>query len=503
MGTRKKRERQEALWYGGELPSAPGHPFYSRLNEVLNKGGFDRFCEASCEGFYHATLGRPSLAPGLYFRIMMIGFFEGIDSERGIAWRLADSLTLRYFLSLGLDEKTPDHVTISRTRRLIDGETHQLVFTWVLERLAQSGLIKGKTIGVDSTTLEANAAMKSIVRRDTGESYNGYLKRLAEAEGVDAGDAAALRRMDRKRKKKTSNEDWESPNDAEAEITRLKDGRTALAYKAENAVDMETGAIVAVTTHGGAAADTETLEATVIEAGVAVAGLIAEKTPEGKYEVHPDGTEEVVADRGYHSNDAMKSMAALKLRTYISEPERGARNWEGKQAEKESVYANRRRIRGKRGKRLQRQRGERIERNFAHQFDTGGMDRLYVRGLGNVHKKLLIQAAACNLALLLRSLYGAGKPRSAHDRAIEAVFAILAFIGAMERVSQSSSPDLTSQPRQTHRLKTATYFAASPKIGRFRHGLLKQQSLHDCTADVGQPEIAPLVPIDKPCMIHP
>src|SRR6202046_288618 len=320
MGTRKKRERQESLWYGNELPSAPGHPFYNRWNGVLEKADFDRFCEKSCAGFYHAKLGRPSLAPGLYFRIMMIGFFEGLDSERGIAWRLADSLTLRQFLSIGLDERTPDHVTISRTRRLIDGETHQRIFTWMLEQLAQAGLIKGKTIGVDSTTLEANAAMKSIVRRDTGESYMTYLKRLAEAEGIEAQGAAALLRMDRKRKKKSSNEDWKSPSDEEAEITKLKDGRHALAYKAENAVDMETGAIVAVTTHSGAAADTATVEATVIEAGVAVAGLVAETTPAGNYPVHPDGVEEVVADKGYHSNDVAVVLSDLEVRTYIAEP---------------------------------------------------------------------------------------------------------------------------------------------------------------------------------------
>src|SRR5450432_4149120 len=432
MGTRKKRERQEELWYGGELPTAPGHPFYKRLNEVLDNAGFDLFCETSCAGFYHDKLGRPSLPPGQYFCIMMIGFFEGLDSERGIAWRLADSLTLRQFLSIGLDEKTPDHVTISRTRRLIDGETHQRIFTWVLERLAQGGLVKGKTIGVDSTTLEANAAMKSIVRRDTGESYMTYLKRLAEAEGIEAKDAAALLRMDRKRKKKTSNEDWESPSDGDAEITKLKDGRTALAYKAENAVDMDTGAIVAVTTHGGAAADTATVEATVIEAGAAVAELVTAEPPEGNYQVHPGGVEEVVADKGYHSNEVAVGLSELGVRTYIAEPERGVRNWEGKQAEKEAVYGNRRRIRGERGKRMQRQRGEKIERNFAHQFDTGGMDRLYVRGLDNVHKKLLVQAAACNLALLMRSMYGAGKPRAAQDQAVEAVFAILAVIRAVE-----------------------------------------------------------------------
>ena len=279
----------------------------------------------------------------------------------------------------------------------------------------------------------------SIVRRDSGESYNEYLRQVAAAEGVETTDAAALRRMDRKRKKKTSNEDWASPSDAEAEITKLKDGRTALAYKAENAVDMETGAIVAVTTHGGAAADTATVEETVIEAGVAVAGLAAETTPEGNYPVHPDGVKEVVADKGYHSNDVAVTLRDLEVRTYIAEPDRGVRNWNGKAAEKEAVYANRRRVRGERGKRLQRGRGEKIERNFAHQFDTGGMDRLWLRGLENVHKKLLIQAAACNLALLMRSLYGAGKPKAAQDRLRTAVFAILAFIKAVEALCQLPS----------------------------------------------------------------
>jgi transposase len=432
MGTRRQRQRQEDLWYGAELATAPGHPFYTRLNEVLDAAGFDSFCETQCASFYHHKLGRPSLPPGQYFRVMMIGFFEGLDSERGIAWRLADSLTLRQFLSIGLDEGTPDHVTISRTRRLIDAETHQRIFSWVLEQLAVAGLIKGKTIGIDSTTLEANAAMKSIVRRDTGESYMTYLKRLAEAEGIEAKDAAALLRMDRKRKKKTSNEDWKNPNDEEAEITKLKDGRTALAYKAENAVDMETGAIVAVTTHGGAAADTATVTETVIEAGVAVAELMEVEPAEGLSGVDPEGVQEVVADKGYHSNDVLVEMAELEVRTYIAEPDRGPRNWDGRQQEKQAVYGNRRRIQGPRGKRLQRQRGERIERNFAHQFDTGGLDRLYVRGLHNVHKKFLIQAAACNLARLMRSIYGSGKPRAAHEDVIELVFAFLALMKAFD-----------------------------------------------------------------------
>jgi transposase len=431
MGTRKSRQRQEDLWYGGELPTAPGHPFYERLNEVLGTG-FDEFCESECSRFYHNKLGRPSLPPGQYFRLMMIGFFEGLDSERGIAWRLADSLTLRQFLAIGLDERTPDHVTISRTRRLIEAETHQKVFGWVLERLAKAGLIKGQTIGVDSTTLEANAAMKSIVRRDTGESYTAYLKRLAEAEGLENADAEALRRMDRKRSKRMSNADWKSPADEQAEITRLKDGRTGLAYKAENAVDMESGAIVAVTTHGGAEADTATIQETVVEAGIAVAELMEVKSEDGSYPVHEGGVQELVADKGYHSNEVLVSMAESAVRTYVAEPKRGERNWKDNPEAQAAVYGNRRRIQGHRGKQLQRQRGERIERNFAHQFDTGGMDRLWVRGRQNVHKKLLIQAAACNLALLMRCRYGSGKPKAAHDRVAGLILAFWILVTARE-----------------------------------------------------------------------
>jgi transposase len=453
MGTRKQRERQEPLWYRSELPEAPGHPFYKRLNDVLEREGFDRFCEQRCCQFYHEKLGRPSLAPGLYFRLMMIGFFEGIDSERGIAWRVADSLTLRRFLQIGLDERTPDHVTISRTRRLIDEASHQEVFGWVLKRLARGGLIKGKTIGIDSTTLEANAAMKSIVRRDTQESYTEYLKRLAQAEGVEAEDAAAVRRMDRKRVKKMSNQEWVNPNDPDAEIARLKDGRTALAYKAEQAADMESGAIVAVTTHGGATGDTESIGMTLPAAAEAVAEQIAETTPEGKYPVNFPGVEEVVADKGYHSNEVVRNLSELEVRTYIAEPERGTRNWEGRRDEQAAVYANRRRIRGERGKRLQAGRGERVERNFAHQFDTGGMDRLYVRGRNNVHKKLLIQAAACNLALLMRTLYGAGKPRAAHDCQGELVLAILLLHAVLTALCDPKSARSGDQGSNPHRLR--------------------------------------------------
>ena len=254
MGTRCERRKQEEMFYASERVEAPGHPFYQQLNRVLEEAKFDAFCGQRCRTFYHSKLGRPSLAPGVYFRLLLIGFFEGIGSERGIAWRVADSLSLRRFLKYGLNEATPDHVTISRTRRLVDEAAHQAVFTFVLTEVARRGMLKGKTIGIDATTLEANAAMRSIVRRDTSETYMEYLRRLAKEAGLEATDDE-LRRADRKRKKKASNDDWVNPHDPDAEVTKMKDGSTHFAYKAEQAVDLDTGAIVAITTHGGAAAE--------------------------------------------------------------------------------------------------------------------------------------------------------------------------------------------------------------------------------------------------------
>jgi transposase len=452
MGTRKHRQRQEGLWYRSEWPEAPGHPFYRRLNQLLDKAGFDEFCESRCRKFYHQKLGRPSLVPGMYFRLMLIGFFEGIDSERGIAWRVADSLCLRQFLQIGLDEPTPDHVTISRTRRLMDEATHQEVFGWVLRQVAQAGLLKGKTIGIDATTLEANAAMKSIVRRDTQESYTDYLKRLAEAEGLEATDEAALRRMDRRRSKKGSNADWINPHDPEAQITRMKDGRTALAYKAEHAVDMDTGAIVAVTAHGGAAGDTASIQETLPTAGEAVAEQISQPTAAGEYAVNVEGVEELVADKGYHAGPVLAAVQEAGVRTYVSEPDRGRRKWTGKRDQQAAVYANRRRIHGNRGKQLLRRRGELLERTFAHSYETGALRRLYVRGQGNVQKKLLVQAAACNLALLLRKMMGAGTPRALQDAVLGLFLVFLRLISLASADCGPTDLSLTAVPRRTRDL---------------------------------------------------
>ena len=440
MGRTRGGQKQEEMFYAREMAEAPGHPFYQRLNKVLDEAGFDAYCEEQCRDFYHTKVGRPSLAPGVYFRLLLIGFFEGIGSERGIGWRVADSLSLRRFLNYGLEEATPDHVTISRTRRLLDEATHQAVFRFVLTEVARRGMLKGKTIGIDATTLEANAAMRSIVRRDTGESYMEYLRRLAAEAGLDGTDDDAVRRMDRKRKKKTSNEEWVNPHDPEAEVTKMKDGTTHLAYKAEQAVDLDTGVIVAITTHGGATGDSESVQETLPAAGLAVAEQIATPTAQGAYQVHEQGLCEVVTDKGYHSGAGLAEMSE-SVRSYVSVPQQPRRNWQGKAEQQAAVYANRRRVEGERGKSLLRRRGELLERPFAHQYETGAMRRLHVRGRDNVAKRVLLQAAAFNLALILRSITKAGTPKGLADIRRNLFFTLCCVLAALRAPARSIKPD--------------------------------------------------------------
>jgi len=408
MGKHKRGSHQSTIWIAtSDLPRTAAHPFYERINRILDKVGFDAHVERLCAPFYAATMGRPSLAPGRYFRLLVVGYFEGLESERAIAWRTADSFALRGFLDLELVEAPPDHSTISRTRRLIDLETHQAVFTWILERLAEAGLVKGKTVGIDATTLEANAALRSIVRRDTGESYQEFLTQLAEASGIKTPTREDLARLDRKRKNKGSNDDWTHPHDPDAKITKMKDGRTHLAHKAEHVVDLETGAVVAVTVQGADQGDTTTSIKTLIEAAEQIEAVVAES----------EGPKEVVADKGYHSNQALVALEAVGVRSYISEPDRGRRQWKDNPEARNAVYRNRRRIGGERGKRLLRKRGELLERPFAHLYETGAMRRVYLRGHQNILKRILLHAAALNLGLLMRTLFGVGTPRSLQGRA--------------------------------------------------------------------------------------
>jgi len=335
MGTRQSQAQQEESWIANaELARSPGHPFYQRLNGLLDEERFDAFVEGLCRTFYAPAMGRPGLVPGVYFRSLLIGYFEGIDSERGIAWRLADSLALREFVHIGITESTPDHSTISRTRRLIDVETHREVFGWVLAQLADRGLVKGKRVGVNATTLEASAAMRSIVRRDTGESYDEFLTGLAKVSGIATPTRDELARLDRKRKKRTSNKDWKSPTDADARLTKMKDGRTHLAHKAEHAVDLDTGAVVAVTLQEADKGDTTTLDVTLCEASEAVTELAVREAklhPHKAPKVNLKSIEEMVADKGYHSGAVLEQVRDRQVRSYIPErQQKGRRKWAGK-----------------------------------------------------------------------------------------------------------------------------------------------------------------------------
>lgn len=402
---RRGSERQEPLWVeAGRIVRGPGSPFYAGMNAVLAEAGFDRWVEGLCERFYADGRGRPGVPPGVYFRMLMVGYLEGLDSERGIAWRCADSLSLREFLGYPLTEKTPDHSTLSVIRGRIDVETHQEVFCRILALLTERGLLKGKTIGVDATTLEANAAIRNIVRRDTGEDYRRFLERLAKESGVDTPTREQLVKLDRTRKNKASNQDWEHPHDPDARITKMKDGRTRMGHKAEHAVDMRTGAIVAVTVQPADRGDTSSLGRTLCEAieNLSAAGV--------------GPIEDAVMDKGYHSNDTLVDLEQMEIRGYVSEPDRGRRRWDGREQEQRAVHGNRRRIRRRRGKGLLRRRGELLERSFAHCYGTGAMRRTHLRGHEKIHKRQLIHAAAANMGLLMRTLLGAGTPRGLAER---------------------------------------------------------------------------------------
>jgi len=409
MGKRKRSKQDSLFIPTASLARSSSHDFYERLNQVLSADGFDDFVEDLCEPFYVQGKGRPSIPPGTYFRMLLVGFFEGLDSERGIDWRVSDSMALRPFLGYDLTESTPDHSTLSRIRQRLPVEVHDEVFTWILTVLAKAGLLKGRTVAVDATTLEANAALRSLQRRDTGEAYPEYLTTLAKASGIETPTRADLAKLDKKRPKKVSNDDWEHPHDPDAKVTKMKDRRTHLAHKAEHTVDLETQAIVAVSLADANEGDTSSLPWSLLRAETNLSAVATDPRAQGK--VHDRPLTEVVADKGYHSNEVLVDLTGSDIRSHVSEPDRGRRHWKDKEKAQAAVYANRRRLRSSRGQRLQKRRAELAERSFAHVYDTGGMRRLHLRGRGNILKRLLIHVGAFNLSLLMRQLLGAGTPR--------------------------------------------------------------------------------------------
>ncbi len=396
-----------------EMPRSPGHVFYDRLQEVLIAGGFDPFVEKACQPYYAPKMGAPSVPPGRYFRMHLVGYFEGIASERGIAWRCSDSHSLRDFLRLENREKVPDHSWLSKTRGRLPHEVHETVFGWVLKLVTEQGLVKGKRIGVDASTMEANAALRTIVRRDDGRTYREMLTQMAKESGIETPTADDLVRIDRARKgKKLSNAEWTSKTDPEAKIARMKDGRTHLAYKPEHAVDLDTGVIVAAVLHPADEGDTTTIAGTLAAAETNLAQVSAAPTK--------DNPGELITDKGYHSRAVLKDLNGGVWKTRIAEPKQpGFSRWHGDDKARVAVYANRTRLGSGVGKQAMRRRAEIVERSFAHNLDRGGMRRTWLRGRENVHKRYLVHIAGHNLGILMRLLIGAGTPRgaAAHVRA--------------------------------------------------------------------------------------
>lgn len=426
MSMGRQEGMQGSMWIAyGDIQGAPGHRFYEKLNELLREAKFDRQVEELCAPYFEPdhTPGRKSIAPGVYFRMHLIGYFEGIESERGIEWRCADSLSLRNFLGLELTQRVPDHSTLSRMRTRLPLEVHQQAFVLILGMVERKGLLRGRVSGVDSTFLRADASMKAIVRRDTKESYPQFVKRLAEESGMENPTEEDARRFDRKRaEKRTSNEEWESRTDSEARIAKLKDGRTRLAYKSEHVVDLETGALVGVSVHKADRSDTETLQETLADAeenlrGVRNVGPEENADDDGDDTMAGEATDTqraVVADKGYSKAVLLRALKEKGYRTYIPERRQaGKRRWTDKGGRDTAVafYDNRARVKRKKGKALQRKRGEMIERTFAHICETGGARRTRLRGRENVSKRYLLQASAANLGLVMRTLFGRGTPR--------------------------------------------------------------------------------------------
>jgi transposase len=411
MAMGKRKPRQESLFITtDQLTPSAGHPFYQRLNALLAENGFDDWIERRCAEYYEReeTRGRPSLPPGVYFRMLLVGYFEGLDSQRGIAWRCSDSLSLRAFLGIPLDRPTPDHSTLTNTRKRLPEAVFDEVFRFVLGIAEAKKLIAGTTVGVDSTLLEANAAMKSIVRRDTGENWKQYVTKLMREAGEIGPDEEpsneAARRFDKKRKgKKVSNEDWKSSTDADARIAHMKDGTTHLAYKAEHVVDLESDLVLAAEIRLATDADTATMAESLLAAqeNLELCGSDAV-------------IEDVVADKGYHSGQALETCTDFEWRTYIPEPRRAhpIKLSKRSEAQRRAVLNNRSRTSRSKSKRLQKRRSEVVERTFAHVCETGGGRRSHLRGLVNATKRYLLAVAAHNLGRILLKLTGVGKPRS-------------------------------------------------------------------------------------------
>jgi transposase len=404
--TEKKKEAQPEFWIAANQVVSPAQSgYYAKLEETLESFGFAAKVRALCGPAYDKSgVGRPGIDPVVYLKMIMVGFFEDLPSERAIAARCADSMSIRAFLKYELHEKTPDHSSFTVIRQRLGLEIYQRIFTLTLQALREHGLLRGKNLGIDSSVIEANASLRALVHRNTEEQYWDYVKRLAAESGIDPDDAAAVRKFDRHRPGKGSNQEWVNPYDPDAKIGRTKDGATDMIYKPEAVVDLDTGAIVQAQVHPGDQADHQEMATRVLEAQQNINQAAGEK-------LDTLTVNSVTSDKGYYAVNELQALQQEDIRTVIADPIDNRRLDKLEPDEKKAVQAARRSTKSTSGKELLRRRGMHIERSFAHVLDCGGMRRTTLRGWENLNKRFKLAAAIYNLSQLMRKLFGIGTPK--------------------------------------------------------------------------------------------
>lgn len=449
MFRRKDREPQSSFWIPtSDLPSTAANAFYRRLDRALSESGFGDAVRALCEPFYESDTsrgGRPGIDPEVYFKMQMVGFFENLPSERGIAARCADSLSIRDFLHYELHEATPDHSSFTVIRQRLSPEVYEQVFELVLKALKTHKLLKGRRLGIDASVIEANASLKSLEHRLTGEAYAEYVRKLAEAAGVDTSEPAAVRRFDRKRPgRKSSNDEWQNPHDPDAKIGRTKRGSTRMIYKPEHVVDLETGAIVDADVRPGDEHDTDNLTERLLGAEARINRTLGEPNDTERVEL-------VAADKGYFKLEEIWLLQGLNIQTGISDPQGNRRLDRLMETDRAALEAARRTVSSEAGKALLKLRAELVERGFEHVLDCGGARRTTLRGRANIRKRYLIQAACANLSLLMRHLAGVGTPKqalAASHALVTTIFqAVDRVLRALRRLQQRPRFNIASASR--------------------------------------------------------
>ena len=399
--------------------------FYSKLDQTLDSMDFaDKVRQACAPAYDQSGTGRPGIDPVVYLKMMMIGFFENLSSERAIAARCADSICIREFLHYELTEETPDHSSLSVIRQRLEGPIFEQIFTIVLGALEKHGLLKGKNLGIDSSVIEANASLRGLVNRNTGEQYWEYVKGLAQESGIDPKDTEAVRKFDRKRPKKMSNQEWKNPDDPDAKIGPKKDGATDMIHKPETVVDLDTGAITSAQVLPGDHADCHDASTRILEAQQTI-----NQARGNDLDLLTVGT--ATADKGYFETGEIKALQGEGIKTVICDPVGNRRLEKLEPEDLAAVKAARRSAKSKYGKALLKRRGMHLERGFAHILDCGGMRRTTLRGLINLNKRFKLSAAFYNLSQLMRKLFGFGTPgqwAAGKVGALGAVFGVFVLI---------------------------------------------------------------------------